>query len=84
MTGVLIHFSNLCKNANETSICFSVTSNAKTKFKSVFQSDARTKISFSHGKRKIKFISVFQSDAKTKNKKQNSNLFFNIMRKRKM
>ena len=29
---------------NETPICFSITSNAKTKFKSVFQSDARTKI----------------------------------------
>ena len=48
-------------------------------------------------KRKLKFISVFQRDAKTKcevqtvfqttktkNKKQNSNLFFNVMRKRKM
>ena len=32
---------------------------------------------------KTKFISVFQSDAKTKNKKKNSNLFFDVMRKRK-
>ena len=28
---------------NETPICFSITSNAKTKFKSVFQSDAKAK-----------------------------------------
>ena len=28
-------------------------------------------------------MSGFQSNAKTKNKKQNSNLFFNVMRKRK-
>ena len=36
----------------------------KTKFKSVFLSDAKTK----NEKRKLKFISVFQSQAKTKNK----------------
>ena len=31
------------KMTNETPICFSITSNAKTKFKSVFQSDAKMK-----------------------------------------
>ena len=34
-------------------------------------------------KRKTKFLPVFQSDERTKNKKQNSNLFFNVMQKRK-
>ena len=49
---------------NETPICFSITSNAKTKNK--------IQVRFSkwceNEKRKLKFISVFQSEAKTKNK----------------
>ena len=49
---------------NETPICFSITSNAKTK--------NEIQIRFSkwceNEKRKLKFISVFQSEAKTKNK----------------
>ena len=49
----------------------------KTKFISVFQSDAFTK------KRKMKFVSVFQSDAKTKNEIRSSNRFFKVRRNRK-
>ena len=49
---------------NETPICFSITSNTKTK--------NEIQIRFSkwceNEKRKLKFISVFQSEAKTKNK----------------
>ena len=52
---------------NETPICFSITSNAKTK--------NEIQIRFSkwceNEKRKLKFISVFQRDAKTKYEVQN-------------
>ena len=64
---------------NETPICFSITSNAKTKNK--------IQIRFSkwceNEKRKLKFISVFQSEAKTKKEIRSSNPFFKVKRKRK-
>ena len=48
----------------------------KTKFKSAFESDEKTK-------QKPKFKSPFQSAAKTKNEKQNSNPFFNVTSRQK-
>ena len=60
-----------------------ITQNYKSSF-TVFWSFCRmTQLLQAIQKRKTKFKPVFQSDAKTKNKKQNSNLFFNAMRKRK-
>ena len=67
------------KMTNETPICFSITSNAKTK--------NEIQIRFSkwceNEKRKLKFISVFQSEAKTKKEIRSSNPFFKVKRKRK-
>ena len=64
---------------NETPICFSITSNAKTK--------NEIQIRFSkwceNEKRKLKFIPVFQSEAKTKKEIRSSNPFFKVKRKRK-
>ena len=48
----------------------------KTKFKSVFESDEKTK-------QKPKFKSPFQSAAKTKNEKRNSNPFFSVTSRQK-
>ena len=72
---------------------FKVMRKRETKFKSVFQSNAKTKneneihIRFSkwceNEKRKLKSISVFQSDAKTKNEIRSSKPFFKVRRKRK-
>ena len=95
MTGVLIHFSNSCKNdkrnsnlffnnkqcKNEIQIPFSKwweNETRNTKFKFVFQSDAKMKNEI-----KTKLISVFQSDAKTKKETRSSNPFFKVRRKRK-
>ena len=65
----------------------------KTKLKSVFQSDAKTKHEKRNSnpffkvmrkrKKKPKFKSPFQSAAKTKNEKQNSNPFFNVTSRQK-
>ena len=65
----------------------------ETKFKSVFQSNTKTKneiqIRFQSDAKmkneiKTKLVSVFQSGAKTKNEIRSSNPFFNVMRKRKV
>ena len=70
MTGAEIRFQlSHAKTTNEIQICFSITSHTKTKFKSVFQSNAKTRneihIRFSkwyeNEKRNTKFKSVFQS-----------------------
>ena len=75
-----VGFKWLCKNDKRNSdLFFKVIRKRETKFKSVFQSNAKTKneihIRFSkwceNEKRKLKFISVFQRDAKTKYEVQN-------------
>ena len=87
-------FFKSCKNDKRNSdLFFKVMRKRETKFKSVFQSNAKTKneneihIRFSkwceNEKRKLKSISVFQSDAKTKNEIRSSKPFFKVRRKRK-
>ena len=81
-----------CKNDKRNSdLFFKVMRKRETKFKSVFQSNAKTKneihIRFSkwceNEKRKLKLISVFQSDAKAKYEIRSSKPFFKVRRKRK-
>ena len=72
-TGAVIRFSSHAKVTNEI-LFFKVMRKRETKFKSVFQSNAKTK---------NEFISVFKSDAKTKNENWNWYPFFKVMRKRK-
>ena len=85
-------FFKSCKNDKRNSdLFFKVMRKRETKFKSVFQSNAKTKneihIRFSkwceNEKRKLKLISVFQSDAKAKNEIRSSKPFFKVRRKRK-
>ena len=77
MTGVLIHFSNSCKNDKRNSNLFFNNKQCKNE----------TQIRFSkwceNENRKMKFKSVFQSEAKTKKEIRSSNPFFKVKRKRK-
>ena len=87
-------FFKSCKNDKRNSdLFFKVMRKRETKFKSVFQSNAKTKnkneiqIRFSkwceNEIRKLKLIPVFQSDAKTKNEIRSAKPFFKLRRKRK-
>ena len=89
-TGAVIRFSSHAKVTNEI-LFFKVMRKGETKFKSVFQGNAKTKnaihIRFSkwceNKKWKLKLVSVFQSDAKAKNEIRSSKPFFKVRRKRK-
>ena len=93
LTAVIRPFFKTCKNDKQNSDLFFNAEQAiqkrKTKFKSVFQSDAKTRneiqIRFSKKcvNEKRNSYPVFQSDAKTKNERRSSNPVFEVSRKRK-
>ena len=84
-------FKSYKNDKRNSDLVFKVMRKRETKFKSVLQSNVKTKneihIRFSkwceNEKRKLKLISVFQSDAKTKNETRSSKPFFKVRRKRK-
>ena len=80
-TGAVIPFSSHAKMTNEIQICFSKWwENEKRNSNPFFKVMRKRKT-----KNEIRSAKpFFKVRAKTKNKKQNSNLFSNVMRKRKM
>ena len=77
MTGVLIHFSNSCKNDKRNSNLFFNNKQCKNEIQIRFSKWCENE------NRKMKFKSVFQSEAKTKKEIRSSNPFFKVKRKRK-
>ena len=75
MTGVLIHFSNSCKNDKRNSNLFFNNKQCKNEIQIRFSKWCESE------KRKLKFASVFQSEAKTKKETGSSNPFFKVKRK---
>ena len=91
ITGVLMHFSNSCKNDKRNSNLFVNNSRCKYEkrnsdpfFKVMRKRNTKNDIQicfwkwWENEKQKPKFKSPFQSAAKTKNEKRNSNPFFSV------